>query len=103
MFRALVLNQDADGGVTVDVEFSTVNYKDSLAICNGAPVVRTWPMVPGIDFAGAVSASTHPDFAPGQPVVLNGWGVGEQVPDVAARMLQGAVRGRIVVDVGSAG
>jgi len=59
-----------DGDATVDVEYSTVNYKDGLAIVNGAPVVRSWPMVPGIDFVG-VRQDT------GARVVLNGWGVGE--------------------------
>jgi acrylyl-CoA reductase (NADPH) len=87
MFRALMLEKDADGAVTaairdvdestlpegdatVDVEYSTINYKDGLAIVNGAPVVRAWPMIPGIDFAG-VRRET------GSPVVLNGWGIGE--------------------------
>jgi acrylyl-CoA reductase (NADPH) len=87
MFRALLLEKDGDdavvatvkdldeaqlpeGDATVDVDFSTVNYKDGLAIVNGSPVVRTWPMVPGIDFAG-VRRDT------GTAVVCNGWGVGE--------------------------
>ena len=62
-----------DGDVTVDVEYSTVNYKDGLAITGASPVIRTFPMIPGIDFAGVVSASRHPDFAPGERVLLNGW------------------------------
>ena len=87
MFRALLLEKTDDGApvarvtevdeadlpegdVTVDVEWSTINYKDGLAIVNGAPVVRTWPMVPGIDFAG-IRTDT------GVPVVSNGAGVGE--------------------------
>ncbi|HEX7094689.1 MAG TPA: MDR family oxidoreductase [Acidimicrobiales bacterium] len=87
MFRALLLEKDAngettasvkeldesslpDGDVTVDVEYSTMNYKDGLAIVRGAPVVREWPMVPGIDLAG-VRQDT------GARVVLNGWGLGE--------------------------
>ena len=65
------------GDVTVRVAYSTLNYKDGLAITNRAPVVRKWPMVPGIDFAGTVEASAHPDWKPGDAVVLNGWGVGE--------------------------
>lgn len=65
------------GDVTVAVEWTTVNYKDGLAITGKSPVVRTFPMVPGIDFAGTVTASSHADFAPGDPVILNGWGVGE--------------------------
>lgn len=66
-----------DGDVTVRVEHSTLNYKDGLALTGAAPVVRAWPLIPGIDFAGVVEASTHPGFAPGDRVVLNGWGVGE--------------------------
>jgi acrylyl-CoA reductase (NADPH) len=66
-----------EGEVTVDVAFSSVNYKDALAITGKSPVVRRFPIVPGIDFAGRVSASSHADFEPGMQVVLNGWGVGE--------------------------
>lgn len=65
------------GGVTVRVSHSTLNYKDGLAITGRSPVVRQFPMVPGIDLAGTVEASDHPDWAPGDAVVLNGWGVGE--------------------------
>ena len=56
---------------------STLNYKDALAITGQAPVVRKYPMVPGIDFAGTVVASDHPGWKHGDEVVLNGWGVGE--------------------------
>ncbi len=66
-----------DGDVTVRVEWSTINYKDGLALTGKAPVVRVWPLTPGIDFAGVVESSGNPDFAPGDRVVLNGWGVGE--------------------------
>jgi acrylyl-CoA reductase (NADPH) len=66
-----------EGDVTVAVEATTVNYKDGLAITGKAPVVRRFPLIPGIDFAGTVSASSHPDWKPGDKVVLNGWGVGE--------------------------
>jgi len=66
-----------DGDVTVAVEWSTVNYKDGLAITNKAPVVRRFPMIPGIDFAGTVETSTHPDWKAGDKVILNGWGCGE--------------------------
>jgi acrylyl-CoA reductase (NADPH) len=66
-----------DGDVTVAVEWSTVNYKDGLAITGKAPVVRRFPMIPGVDLAGTVEASSHPDWKPGDQVVLNGWGVGE--------------------------
>jgi acrylyl-CoA reductase (NADPH) len=65
------------GNVTVRVEYSTLNYKDGLAISGKGPVVRSFPMVPGIDFAGVVEHSDHADFNPGDRVVLNGWGVGE--------------------------
>ncbi|HEY5007747.1 MAG TPA: MDR family oxidoreductase [Caulobacteraceae bacterium] len=66
-----------DGDVDVRVEFSTVNYKDGLALTGKSPVVRVWPLIPGIDFAGVVETSTHAGFKPGDRVVLNGWGVGE--------------------------
>ena len=66
-----------DGDVTVRVTHSTVNYKDGLALTGKAPVVRRFPMIPGIDFAGAVESSSHPDFKRGDAVVLNGWGAGE--------------------------
>ncbi len=95
MFRAILLNRNedgstraeltrlddaqlpADGDVTVAVDYSTINYKDGLAITGKAPVVRKWPMVPGIDGAGTVLASTHPDWKAGDRFLLNGWGVGE--------------------------
>ncbi|HUG62501.1 MAG TPA: MDR family oxidoreductase [Methylomirabilota bacterium] len=67
-----------EGDVTVRVTHSTVNYKDGLAVTGKLPVVRRWPMVPGVDFAGVVVASADPAFKPGEEVVLNGWGVGEQ-------------------------
>ncbi len=66
-----------DGDVVVRVQYSTLNFKDGLAITNKSPVVRKWPMVPGIDGAGVVESSTHAGFKPGDTVVLNGWGVGE--------------------------
>jgi acrylyl-CoA reductase (NADPH) len=66
-----------DGDVTVRVEYSTVNYKDGLAITGKAPVVRRFPMIPGVDFAGTVESSNHPAWKTGDKVVLNGWGCGE--------------------------
>jgi acrylyl-CoA reductase (NADPH) len=66
-----------DGDVSVEVEYSTLNYKDGLAITGKSPVVRKFPMVPGIDLAGVVTESTHADWKSGDRVVLNGWGVGE--------------------------
>ena len=66
-----------EGDVTVRVSHSTVNYKDGLAVAQKAPVVRRWPMVLGIDFAGTVTASSHPEFKTGDEVILNGWGCGE--------------------------
>lgn len=93
-FKAILISRDADkkqsvsvtelseddlmeGDVTVAVEATTVNYKDGLAITGKAPVVRHWPMVPGIDFAGTVTASSNPQWKEGDKVILNGWGVGE--------------------------
>jgi acrylyl-CoA reductase (NADPH) len=93
MFNALYLTKDNDqfharvaaldeaalpeGDVTVRVAYSTLNYKDALAITNKSPVVRRWPMVAGIDGAGVVEASSHPMWKPGDEVIHNGWGVGE--------------------------
>lgn len=93
MFRALLIEKDEqgqrvslknlqknqlpDGDVLVRVSHSTLNYKDALAITGKGPVVRQFPMVPGIDLAGIVEESQHPDFKAGDAVLLNGWGVGE--------------------------
>jgi len=66
-----------EGDVTVQVSHSTLNYKDALAITGKGPVVRAFPMVPGIDLAGMVAHSTHPDYKAGDGVILNGWGGGE--------------------------
>ncbi len=94
MFKGILLTQTEDkktraelteldeaqlpeGDVAVRVAWSTINYKDGLAITGARPVVRKWPMVPGIDLAGTVEESSHPDWKPGDAVVLNGWGVGE--------------------------
>lgn len=66
-----------EGDVTIAVEATTVNYKDGLAITGKAPVIRRWPLVPGIDFAGTVVSSSHPDWRAGDKAILNGWGVGE--------------------------
>ncbi|WP_157268689.1 acrylyl-CoA reductase (NADPH) [Azohydromonas aeria] len=83
-YRASVRELDdaalPDGDVTVRVAYSTLNYKDGLAITGKSPVVRKFPLVPGIDLAGTVEASTHPGWKPGDAVVLNGWGVGETHP-----------------------
>jgi acrylyl-CoA reductase (NADPH) len=92
MFKALVLDKSPDfsasvrevddsflpeGDVTLDVDYSTVNYKDALAITNRSPIVRSWPMVAGIDGAGTVTASQSAHWKPGDAVILNGFGVGE--------------------------
>lgn len=92
MFRALVLEKNPEfnaavrevgddflpaGDVTVDIEYSTLNYKDGLAITNRSPVVRSWPMVAGIDGSGTVAESTSPRWKAGDAIVLNGFGVGE--------------------------
>ena len=92
MFRALLLEKNENfqasvqtledsrlpqGDVTVAVAYSTLNFKDGLAITNRSPVVRQWPMVAGIDGAGTVLESSHPDWKAGDAFVHNGWGVGE--------------------------
>ncbi len=95
MFKALLITRDEatkkqtvaetmltpeelmPGDVDVRVEYSTINYKDGLAITGKLPVVRRFPMIPGTDFAGTVTASAHADYKPGDRVVLNGWGIGE--------------------------
>lgn len=93
MFRAILIEKDEqgyraglqqldeaqlpEGDVLVQVSHSTLNYKDALAITGKGPVVRQFPMVPGIDLAGTVLESAHPDFKAGDAVLLNGWGVGE--------------------------
>lgn len=93
-FKAILVSRDAEknqsvavtelteadlmeGDVTVAVEATTVNYKDGLAITGKAPVIRRWPLVPGIDLAGTVISSSNPDWRKGDKVILNGWGVGE--------------------------
>ena len=93
MFKAILVNKDdqgyraelaqvdesslPEGDVRVKVLYSTLNYKDGLAITGKGPIVRSFPMVPGIDFAGEVLESSSPDFKVGDMVLLNGWGVGE--------------------------
>ena len=74
-----LLSEASDHTVDVGVEWSTVNYKDALAL-TGKPIVRKFPLIAGIDFSGIVQNSRDPRFAPGQAVVLNGWGVGETHP-----------------------
>jgi acrylyl-CoA reductase (NADPH) len=66
-----------EGDVTVAVEYSTLNYKDGLALTGKSPVVRRFPMIAGIDFAGTVESSSHPGWKSGDKVILNGWGLGE--------------------------
>ena len=93
MFRGILIDTDEQGyharlqqideallpagDVTVRVSHSTLNYKDALALTGQSPIVRSFPMVPGIDLAGTVEASDSPDFKAGDAVLLNGWGVGE--------------------------
>ncbi len=93
MFKALQLSKPAEafsaavtmldesllpaGDVQVQVDYSTLNFKDGLAITNKSPVVRSWPMVAGIDGAGVVLSSTHPQWQPGDRFIHNGWGLGE--------------------------
>jgi len=73
----LGLNDLMDGDVVVAVSHSTLNYKDGLALTGRAPIVRKFPMIPGIDLAGTVETSSHPDFKPGDKVLLNGYGLSE--------------------------
>ena len=73
----LTLDDLMAGDVVVRIDCSTVNFKDGLALTGKSPVVRVWPLIPGIDFAGVVESSDHAGFKPGDRVVLNGWGVGE--------------------------
>ena len=70
-------NDLMEGDVTFRVEWSTVNYKDGLAVTGKAPVVRRFPMIAGVDGAGTVESSSHPEWKPGDKVILNGWGCGE--------------------------
>ncbi len=65
------------GDVTIAVEYSTVNYKDALALSGRSPVIRTFPLIPGIDLAGVVETSSHAGFAPGDRVLVNGWGLSQ--------------------------
>lgn len=76
-FRQVADDFLMDGDVTVRITHSTVNYKDGLAVTGSSPVVRRFPMIPGIDFAGVVLDSASGDFKAGDEVILNGWGVGE--------------------------
>jgi acrylyl-CoA reductase (NADPH) len=94
VFNALLIEKDGDeprarvaqvdeadlpeGSVTIDVAYSSLNYKDALAVTGTAPIARSYPMVAGIDLAGVVSASEHPDHAPGDKVIATGYGLGEQ-------------------------
>ena len=76
-FRTLGETDLMEGDVTVRIAHSTVNYKDGLALTGKAPIIRKYPLVPGVDFAGTVTLSAHPEFKSGDKVVLNGCGVGE--------------------------
>lgn len=99
--------------VTVRVHWSGLNYKDALAVTGRGPVVRNWPMVPGIDFAGVVEHSASPDFSVGQEVILNGWGVGEKhwggfaqkacVPGAWLQPLPQGLSGQQAMALGTAG
>jgi len=76
-FKELTDADLMEGDVVVDIEHSTVNYKDGLALTGKAPIIRKYPLVPGVDFAGTVKSSSHDEFHKGDKVVLNGWNVGE--------------------------
>jgi acrylyl-CoA reductase (NADPH) len=128
-FRAIVIDKAAtgqevrlgefdeknlmEGDVTVAVEWSTVNYKDGLALTAKAPVVRRFPMIPGIDLAGTVEASSHPAWKQGDKVIVNGWGLGEthlgafaekaRVKGDWAVRLPGTMSARDAMAIGTAG
>ena len=76
-YQQIQQSQLPEGDVQVDIDYSTLNYKDALAITGKAPVIRKYPMIAGIDLAGTVTTSTHPNWQTGDKVILNGWGVGE--------------------------
>src|ERR1035438_2494420 len=76
--RELPVDSLPEGDVLVSVAYSSLNYKDALAVTNRGKIIRRFPMVAGIDFAGVVAESTSGSFKPGDPVVLTGWGVGEE-------------------------
>lgn len=103
MFNAILLTKDGtgstiaqltqmsesalpvDGDVLAQIDYSSLNYKDALAITGQSPIVRQWPMIPGIDGAGRILESTHPEWKPGDAFILNGWGVGESHMGCLAR------------------
>ncbi len=94
MFQGLLIEKNGDkqvidlkqfeesdlpsGDVLVQVEYSTINYKDALAVTGASPIAKIYPLVPGVDFAGTVLSSETPEYSTGEKVVLNGWGVGEK-------------------------
>src|SRR5260370_862883 len=84
-----------EGDVTVRPEWSTVNYKDGLAVTGKAPVVRRFPMIAGVDAAGTVEASSHPAWKPGDQGILNGWGGGENHLGMYARKAR--VKGDLLI------
>jgi acrylyl-CoA reductase (NADPH) len=116
MFKAVLIERDAQpyragvqsldearlpaGDVTVRIDYSTLNYKDALAITGKGPVVRQFPMVPGIDFAGTVASSSNSAYKSGDKVLLNGWGVGENHWGGLAQMAR--VKGEWLIPVPSA-
>lgn len=128
-FRAIVIDKAAtgqevrlaefdeknlmEGDVTVAVEWSTINYKDGLALTSKAPVVRRFPMIPGIDLAGTVESSSHPAWKQGDKVIVNGWGLGEthlgafaekaRVKGDWAVRLPGTMSARDAMAIGTAG
>src|SRR6478735_5486946 len=130
MFRGILIEKDATSGqrvsvaslaeaalpagdVTVRVSHSTINFKDALAITGKSPIAKIFPLVPGIDFAGQVEASDHPDFRPGDGVVGSGFGIGEKswgglaelarVPLAAVVPLPSALSPRNAMAIGTGG
>lgn len=76
--KNLTLEDLPEGDVLVGIKYSSLNFKDAMAVTGAGPIVRSWPMVPGIDLAGTVEESDSPDYKPGDEVVLTGWGIGEE-------------------------
>jgi acrylyl-CoA reductase (NADPH) len=111
--KSCPLEMLTEGDVLIRVDYSTINYKDGLALTTGSPIIRSFPLIPGIDFAGTVVESGHKGWRPGDRVILNGWGVGETHHGGLAQMARvsgdwliacpGALSTRQAMAIGTAG